>query len=111
MRDWFDIDIAYGIRDAEWSSIVRSFHRRHVYERNGGEVDQRYLDDSGDTSVKLKQHVHETREAVHDLLGDLLKMVRNLHEGFQELLPPKPEPIAAFEAKKARTAEYRKQQR
>ncbi len=111
MRDWFDIDIAGGIRDAEWSSIVRMFHRRHVYEHNGGEVDQKYLNDSGDTSVKLKQHIHETREAVHDLLGSLLKMVHNLHRGFHELLPPKPEPIAAFEAKKSRNAEFYKQQR
>lgn len=109
MRDWFDIDIADGIKDAEWNSIVRMFHRRHVYEHNGGEVDQKYLDDSGDTSVKLKQHIHETQEAVHNLLGGLLKMVRNLHTGFHELLPPLPEPIAAFEAKKARIAKYSEQ--
>jgi hypothetical protein len=109
MRDWFDIDLADGIKDAEWNSIVRMFHRRHVYEHNGGEVDQKYLDDSGDTTVKLKQHIHETREAVHDLLGGLLKMVRNLHTGFHELLPPISEPIEAFEAKKARIAKYSKQ--
>jgi hypothetical protein len=109
MRDWFDIDIADGIKDTEWASIVRMFHRRHVYEHNGGEVDQKYLDDSGDTSVKLKQHIHETRERVHDLLSSLVKIVRNLHIGFHELLPPLPEPIAAFEAKKARIAKYSKQ--
>jgi hypothetical protein len=62
--------------DAEWTAIVRMFHRRHVYEHNGGEVDQKYLDDSGDSLVKLKQHVHETRESVHDLLVCLAKMVR-----------------------------------
>lgn len=109
MRDWFDIDIATGVLDAEWNFIVRMFHRRHVYEHNGGEVDQKYLDDSGDTSVKLKQHIHETREAVHDLLGGLSRMVRNLHDGFHELLPPNPEPISAFEAKKLRIAKYSKQ--
>lgn len=107
MRDWFDIDIADGIKDGEWSAIVRMFHRRHVYEHNGGEVDQKYLDDSGDTSVRLKQHIHETREGVHDLLGSLVKIVRNLHKGFHELLPPMPEPIAAFEAKKARMEQHR----
>lgn len=106
MHDWFDIRLADGIKDAEWASVVRMFHRRHVYEHNGGEVDQKYLEDSGDTSVKLKQHIHETREGVHDLLSSLVKMVRNLHNGFHELLPPLPGPIAAFEAKKARMAKY-----
>ena len=47
-------------RVKDWRFAVRLFHRRHVYEHNGGEVDQKYLDDSGDTSVKLKQHIHET---------------------------------------------------
>lgn len=106
MHDWFDIGLEDGIKDGEWASVVRMFHRRHVYEHNGGEVDQKYLEDSGDTSVKLKQHIHETREGVHDLLSSLVKMVRNLHDGFHELLPPLPGPIAAFEAKKARMAKY-----
>ncbi len=109
MRDWFDIDMANSINDVEWASIVGMFHRRHVYEHNGGEVDQKYLDSSGDTSVKLKQHIRETREGIHALLSSLVKMVRNLHNGFHELLPPLQEPIAAFEAKKARIAEYGKQ--
>ncbi|MFZ5635374.1 MAG: hypothetical protein ACOY82_02185 [Pseudomonadota bacterium] len=108
MRDWFDISMADGIKDVEWASIVRMFHRRHVYEHNGGEVDQKYLDDSGDTSVKLKQHIRETQEGVHDLLSSLVKMVRNLHNGFHELLPPLQGPIAAFEENKARLAKYSK---
>ena len=64
------------------------FHRRHVYEHNAGEVDQKYLDDSRDTTVQLKQHIHETRKDVHDLLGFLAQMFWNLHSGFHEILPP-----------------------
>lgn len=108
LRDWFDIDVAGGIKQAEWASTVRIFHRRHVYEHNGGEVDQKYLDDSGDASVRLKQHIRETREGVHELLGNLVKMARNLHSGFHELLPPLRGPIDAFEAKKARIEKYDK---
>ena len=111
MREGFDIDIAGGIKPPEWDSIVRMFHRRHVYEHNGGEVDQKYLEDSGDTSVRLKQHIHETQEGIHDLLSGLVKMVRNLHKGFHELLPPKPEPIAYYEAKTARMAQFRDERR
>jgi hypothetical protein len=80
------------------------FHRRHVYEHNGGEVDQKYLDDSGDTTVRLKQHICETVENAHQLLNSLVKMARNTHKIFHELLPPVAGPIKAFEEKKARIA-------
>lgn len=78
----------------------------HVYEHNGGEVDQKYLDNSGDATVRLKQHIHETRQGAHDLLSSLVKMARNVHGTFHELIPPIPEPIKAFEEKKARMAKY-----
>jgi hypothetical protein len=41
--------------EAEIAAATRFFQRRHVYEHNGGEVDEKYLGDSGDTSVRLKQ--------------------------------------------------------
>jgi hypothetical protein len=101
LRDWFDIDIGDGLDEAEWRFAVRMFQRRHVYEHNGGEVDQRYLDDSGDTTVRLKQRIHETRQDVHTLLGTLVRIVLNLHRGFHELIPPRPERIKMFEERKA----------
>ena len=94
---WFDIDIFSGIQESDRSRTILMFHRRHVYEHNAGEVDQKYLDDSGDTTVRLKQHIHETKRDVHDLLGSLLRMFRNLHNGFHEILPPLDEPIKAFD--------------
>ena len=101
---WFDIDMFSGIPEDERARTTAMFHRRHVYEHSAGEVDQKYLDDSGDTTVRLKQHIHETREDVHDLIGSLLKMFRNLHHGFHEIVPPHDEPIKAFEARSIRTA-------
>lgn len=107
-RNWFDIDVCAGMKEDECRFVSLMFHRRHVYEHNGGEVDQRYLDDSGDTTVRLKQHIHETQQDAHTLLGSLLKMARNIHSGFHELFPPIPEPIKAFEENKARMAKYAK---
>jgi hypothetical protein len=90
-KDWFDIDVCAGMSAAECLSVALMFQRRHVYEHNGGEVDQKYLDDSGDTNVQLKQRIHETKQGVHNLLGSLVKMARNIHGTFHELLPPIPE--------------------
>jgi len=107
-KDWFDIDIFAGIKENECRVVAMLFHRRHVYEHNGGEVDQKYLDNSGDSTVRLKQHIHETKQGVHDLLSSLLKMVRNIHCTFHELFPPIHGPIKAFEDKKARMEKYAK---
>ncbi|MCK4787408.1 MAG: hypothetical protein KAV87_26860 [Desulfobacteraceae bacterium] len=100
-KGWFDIDICRGIKDEERHFVKLMFLRRHVYEHNAGEVDKKYLDRSGDTSVCLKQRIRETQEDVHLLLGSLVKMVRNVHSTFHELFPPIPEPIKDFEKKKA----------
>ena len=104
LQDWFDIDLTAGMKDAEVSQVRLMFLRRHVYEHNGGEVDQRYLDKSGDTSVRLKQALNETKEGAHGLLGSLLKMARNLHIGFHKLMPPEKEPLEAFRRQQERIA-------
>jgi hypothetical protein len=70
-------------------------------------VDERYLKESGDTTVRLKQHIQETQQDGHRLVNWLVKMARNLHKGFHEIIPPLPEPIQAFEDKKGRIARYR----
>jgi hypothetical protein len=100
-KNCFDIDLCAGMKDADIQATALAFHRRHLYEHNGGEVDQRYLDQSGDTTVKLKQTLHESAASAHDLLGSLLKMVKNLHVGFHELIEPLPEPIRDFERRSA----------
>lgn len=107
-RNWFDIDVCAGIKENESRFVTLMFHRRHVYEHNGGEVDQRYLDDSGDTTVRLKQHIHESQQDAHSLLGSLVKMALNIHGTFHDLFPPISGPIKAFEEKKARMAKYSK---
>lgn len=107
-NDLFDIDVCAGMDNDDRHFVARMFYRRHVYEHNGGEVDQKYLDASGDTTVILKQHIRETREGAHRLLGSLVKMARNIHGTFHELFPPIPGPIKAFEDKKARMAKYAK---
>ena len=107
-KNWFDIDLCAGMNAAEFESVVLMFYRRHVYEHNGGEVDRKYLDESGDTTVILKQHIHETQQDVHSLLGSLVKMARNIHNTFHELLPPIPEPIKDYQEKKTRMANFAK---
>ena len=101
---WFDIGIRAGLKDAEWKNAVLMFHRRHVYEHNGGEVDQKYLDESGDTTVLLKQHIHETKKGAHDFLSSLVKMSQNLYLGFHEIFPPVSKSIKSFQERRQRSS-------
>src|SRR5262249_44717249 len=107
-RDWFDIDVCAGLKEAECRDAELKFYRRHVYEHNGGEVDQKYLEKSGDTTVRLKQHLHETQQDTHDFLSSLVKMEKKIQNDLKEILPQIPEPIKSFEEKKGRMASYSK---
>lgn len=106
-RNWFDIELCKGMKEDECHFVGIKFFRRHVFEHNGGEVTQKYLDESGDTSVRLKQHIHEVQVDGHALLGSLVKMARNIHGGFHELLSPIRGPIQAFEKQKAWREQHR----
>jgi hypothetical protein len=107
LKPWFGIDLMDGVNADEAAFIHLMFLRRHVYEHNGGEVDQRYLDESGDASVRLKQSLHETPERIFRMTGIILRMARNLHEGFHALFPPQEKPIAMHREQQARLRAYR----
>jgi hypothetical protein len=104
--EWFDIDIATDFKQAELAFVKTKFYRRHVFEHSGGQVTQRYLNDSGDTTVKLNELLREKQEDVHALLGFLSRLARNLHNEFHDLFPPAMAPIKQFEEKKVRMAAY-----
>lgn len=88
LEDVFDIDILKGLDLAEREFATRMFHRRHVYEHKGGEADEKYIADSGDDSVRVKQALTETQESANRIASVVLAMAKNLHSGFHEILPP-----------------------
>jgi len=94
LRQWFDIDIFKGMKPQQVSLVVKMFARRHVHEHNGGEADQKYIDDTGDTSVKVKQSLRESREEVQQFVPLVGQMVENFHAQFHEIFPPNPKPIS-----------------
>jgi hypothetical protein len=109
LKPWFGIDLMDGVDASDAAFARRMFLQRHVYEHNGGEVDQRYLDESGDTSVRLKQALRETPESVFRLTGLIMRMARNLHDGFHELFPPMTEPVAMHQEQQAMLRAYRQE--
>ena len=90
LREALDWELLRGINEEDRTFASLMFHRRPIYEHNGGEADQRYLDQSGDTTVRLKQLVKETRQSAHRIIGVCLRMARNVHTGFHDIFPPDP---------------------
>ena len=89
----FDVNVFKHLTQGDIDFATLMFHRRHVYEHNGGEVDEKYIRDSGDQSVRPKQVIRESREAAFRIADLVVKMGRNLHEGFHEIFPPEEMPI------------------
>lgn len=85
LKEIFDIDILRNVSSEDIAFATKMFHRRHVYEHKGGEADQKYIDDSGDDSVRPKQALRESAESAHRIIGIVQRMASNLHEGFHEL--------------------------
>jgi hypothetical protein len=84
----FDIDLFSKLSPDDVAFAERMFHRRHVYEHNGGEADDKYIQDSGDTSVKPKQVLRETGESAHRIASLVLRIGSILHHGFHEIIKP-----------------------
>jgi hypothetical protein len=56
-------------------------------------VDQKYLDESGDTTVRLRQMLREDPEDVLEYSIIVTKMIENAHAGFHEIFPPHETPL------------------
>ena len=89
----FDIAVFKNFKQEDIDFVILMFHRRHIYEHNGGEVDERYIRESGNTSVRPKQVIHEFPQTVTRTLDLVLRMAQNIHEGFHLIFPPEGMPI------------------
>ena len=90
-----------GIDSNDQKFAVCLFHRRQIYEHKGGEVDEKYIAESGDNSVRLGQALRETKDSTHRLASLVLKMAKNLHWGFHAIFPPEAQPIQEHRNQKA----------
>lgn len=93
LRTVFDIRILRRLNPKEVSFASMMFQRRHVYEHNGGQADDRYLKESGDKDVRVGQLIRETHENIVELIRLIRIMAEDVHTDFHEILKPEPIPI------------------
>lgn len=90
----FDIDVFKNFNEEDKKFSILMFHRRHVYEHNGGEADEKYIKDSGDVSVKPKQMIRESKESATRFVELVRRLGENFHEGFHDIFPPEEKPVS-----------------
>lgn len=95
----FDINIFKNTKQENVDFAILMFHRRHIYEHNGGEVDEKYIRDSGDTSVRPKQVIRESSNSASKIANIVLKMAENIHNGFHSIFPAEEMPLRLFQEK------------
>jgi len=89
----FDIDAFKNFKQDDIDFAILMFHRRHIYEHNGGEVDEKYIKNSGDTSVRIKQVIRETSQTANRITDLVLKIAQNISDGFHSIFPTEEMPI------------------
>jgi hypothetical protein len=104
LKTVFDIDLFRNVAAEDVDFAVLMFHRRHVYEHKGGEADKKYLDESGDTTIRLGQALHESQDSAHRTANIVTKLASNLDADFHEIIPPDMKRVEAYAAQqKARS--------
>ncbi|MGJ3258597.1 MAG: hypothetical protein ACFE0S_03250 [Rhodospirillales bacterium] len=87
LADIFDINVSQNFSDEEKSFISRMFLRRHVYEHLGGIVDERYVQKSADSNVRVGQLLRDSKVNTLRFADKIIEIMVRLQEGFHEILP------------------------
>ena len=85
LLNWFGFEMLFHFSDDDKTFLNRVFNRRHVLTHNGGRIDQEYLDNTGDTSVRLNQKIVVRSKEIRRLLPLLRTCANNLFVGFESI--------------------------
>jgi len=82
---WYGIDILEGLNKQDKTFINRMFNVRHVLMHRGGQVDEKYLENTQDSSVKLGQTIRVRSRQVRRLLQLVKECGMSLARGYDSL--------------------------
>lgn len=82
------VGVAYSdiLTGREQARLKLLFQKRHILAHSDGIVDQRYINESGDTSYKVGQRIAVTAADVDDIVAGISKLVTEIRKSL--LAPP-----------------------
>jgi hypothetical protein len=85
LQSWFGFEILFRFSADDQTFLNRMFNRKHVFVHNGGRIDQKYIDNTDDTTVRLNQKITVRSKEIDRLIPLLRNCASNLFEGFQSI--------------------------
>jgi hypothetical protein len=85
LLQWYGIGILEGVGEEDRQFIVRMFNVRHLLTHKAGRVDQEYLDNTGDTSVRPNQTIRVRSREVRRLLEVVDACGARMAQGYERL--------------------------
>lgn len=85
LRAWFAIDFLKPIPEEDKHFINYCFHRRHILTHNSGVVDDKYIRNTNDQSVRLNQKIKIENDEASRLIHLSRTVAKKLFDGFESI--------------------------
>ncbi len=85
LNNWLGFDVFSGINDDDKNFLNKMFNKRHLFSHNNGIVDNEYLNNTGDTSLKLGQLVRLRSKEIKRFIPLIKQVSINLINGFESI--------------------------
>lgn len=85
LNNWFGFEILKDISTQDREFMNKMFNRRHVFTHNAGRVDQEYLNNTGDSSVRLNEVIRLRSNEVKRLIPLIRQIANSLITGFKSI--------------------------
>ncbi|MES2826318.1 MAG: hypothetical protein V4732_22175 [Pseudomonadota bacterium] len=85
LSNWFDIDLFKNISEADKIFLNIMFNRRHIFTHNGGRIDQEYIDNTDDKTVKVNQVIKFSSREIKRLIPLVRLCAKNFIEDYESI--------------------------
>jgi hypothetical protein len=85
IEKWFGITILQSVNDEDRKFLNKMFNRRHIFTHNSGKIDQKYIDDTGDTTVRVNQVIRLSSKEIKRLIPLVRLCSQNIVNGFNDI--------------------------
>ncbi len=85
IREWYDFEILDGLSEVDHNFLNTMFNRRHLFTHNAGCVDQEYIDNTKDKTVRLNQTLRVKSKEIIRLINLVKCCGLNLIKGYTSI--------------------------
>jgi hypothetical protein len=85
LKQWYGIEILGGFTEDDSNFLNKMFNRRHLVVHTGNRVDEEYLKNTNDASVRLNQVIRVDSKGIRRLIPLATRAGKNLIAGYESI--------------------------